>query len=183
MTFRPNGNIGSIRTTDLDEEGNIDYSTVPYAELPVDKIRSHILKRGDLLITRSGTCGVPCIFEEQDKPIVAGAFLIRFQLTNEVNPFFIFSLLKTPPLQKQIESMASGGVQKNLTGTNLLKLRFLLPPLSEQDRIVDVVLSVNKEVQLWKRRKGRLIQQKKGLMQQFLTGRVRVNVDAEMVKG
>ncbi len=75
--YSENGAIGTIRTTDLCDEGTINYNTIPYANLGIDEFKSHILDSGDLLITRSGTCGIPCIFEKQDKPIIAGAFLIR----------------------------------------------------------------------------------------------------------
>ncbi|WDI39859.1 restriction endonuclease subunit S [Bremerella sp. P1] len=57
------------------------------------------------------------------------------------------------------------------------------PTLVEQKRIADVFDSFERENAALGRRLDSLKQQKKGLMQQLLTGKVRVNVDAEMVKG
>lgn len=131
--YDDNGTVGTIRTTDLDEEGNINYSTIPYAYLP-KSFESHYLREHDLLITRSGSCGIPCLFENQTKPIIAGAFLIRFRLNDKAEPRFIHALLKSEKLQNKIQSMTAGGVQKNLSGTNLKKLEFFLPPLSEQKK-------------------------------------------------
>lgn len=172
--YSTTGNIGTIRTTDLDDEGKINYSTIPFAELLEDNVRSHLLNDGDLLITRSGTCGIPCIFESQEKPIVAGAFLIRFQLTTAVVPKFLHSLLKSGPLQRQIESMASGGVQKNLTGTNLLKLRFALPPLPEQQKIAAILSTWDRAIELTEKLIAAKQKRKQALMQQLLTGKVRL---------
>ena len=83
LTYNPNGNLGTIRTTDLMQGGSDKLRNYPLCKIDPKELESHILNDGDLLISRSGTCGIPCIFESQDKPIVAGAFLIRFQLTSD----------------------------------------------------------------------------------------------------
>lgn len=174
--YAEDGNVGTIRTTDLNVDGIINYLNIPFARIPEGKFDSHFLNDGDLLISRSGTCGVPCLFEAQPKPVVAGAFLIRFELTDEVVPHFLFTLLKTSLLQRQIARLACGGVQKNLTGPSLLKLKFSLPSLKEQCAISDLVKVQNSELDVLTRKLDLLKQQKKGLMQQLLTGKIRVKV-------
>lgn len=168
-----NGTVGTIRTTDLDEEGNINYSTIPYANLEAG-FESHYLKQNDLLITRSGSCGIPCIFDEQDKPIVAGAFLIRFKLNEKVEPKFVHILLKSEKLQKAIQNISSGGVQKNLSGTNLKKVSFSLPPLPEQKKIAQILSTWDKAIATTEQLLANSQQQKKALMQQLLTGKKRL---------
>ena len=174
--YSENGNVGTIRTTDLDSEGNINYETIPYASIEESNVESHFLNEGDLLISRSGTCGVPCVFESQTKPVVAGAFLIRFQLSDEIVPHFIFSLLKTKTLQRRIARLACGGVQKNLTGPSLLSLNFKLPQLEEQRAISDAIKIFERELQILLEKVDLLKEQKKGLMQQLLTGKVRFKI-------
>lgn len=170
--YSDNGNVGAIRTTDLDSEGNIDYKTIPYANLP-DSFETHYLKSNDLLITRSGTCGIPCLFEKQDKPIIAGAFLIRFILKDNVHPKYIHSLLKSEHLQRDIHNLSSGGVQKNLSGTNLKKLKFILPPLLEQKKIAQIFSNWDMAIATTERLLANSQQQKKALRQQLLTGKKR----------
>ncbi|HAT1771515.1 restriction endonuclease subunit S [Legionella pneumophila] len=170
--YDDNGTVGTIRTTDLDEEGNINYSTIPYAYLP-KSFESHYLREHDLLITRSGSCGIPCLFENQTKPIIAGAFLIRFRLNNKAEPRFIHALLKSEKLQNKIQSMTAGGVQKNLSGTNLKKLEFFLPPLSEQKKIAQILSTWDKAITTTEKLLANSEQQKKALMQQLLTGKKR----------
>ncbi|EMF4701493.1 restriction endonuclease subunit S [Serratia bockelmannii] len=170
--YSDNGNVGTIRTTDLDNEGNINYKTIPYANLP-DSFEAHYLKNNDLLITRSGTCGIPCLFEKQDKPIIAGAFLIRFILKDNVHPKYIHSLLKSEHLQRDIHNLSSGGVQKNLSGTNLKKLKFSLPPFLEQKKIARILCTWDKAINTTKQMLANSQRQKKGLMQQLLTGKRR----------
>ena len=59
----------------------------------------------------------------------------------------------------------------------------LPPTLDEQKRIADVFVAFDEENQLLLRRLESLKQQKKGLMQQLLTGKLRVNVEAETYQG
>lgn len=179
--YAEDGAIGTIRTTDLYNEGEINYATIPYANLDISEYEEHILKEGDLLITRSGTCGIPCIFTEQEKPIIAGAFLIRFQLNNKIESKFLHEILKSAPIQSDIKRMAAGGVQKNLTGTSLKKLSMPVPPLPEQRKIAQILSTWNKAIATTEKLIDASKQQKKALMQQLLTGKKRL-VDPETGK-
>lgn len=179
--YAENGAIGTIRTTDLYNEGEINYATIPYANLNISEYEEHILKEGDLLITRSGTCGIPCIFTEQEKPIIAGAFLIRFQLNNKIESKFLHEVLKSAPIQSDIKRMAAGGVQKNLTGTSLKKLSMLIPPLPEQRKIAQILSTWDRGIATTEKLIEASKQQKKALMQQLLTGKKRL-VDPETGK-
>jgi type I restriction enzyme S subunit len=171
--YSAEGNVGTIRTTDLDNEGKINFGTIPYANLPPG-FESHYLEDDDLLITRSGSCGIPCIFESQDKPIVAGAFLIRFVLKETTDVKYIHALLKSEKLQRKIQNLSSGGVQKNLSGTNLKKLEFLLPPLPEQKKIAQILSTWDQAITATQRLLENSQQRKKGLVQQLLTGKRRL---------
>ncbi len=172
--YLPNGSIGTIRTTDLSAFGKINYSTIPYADLKIKEYQEHLLESGDLLITRSGTCGIPCIFKKQPKPIIAGAFLIRFQLNSKVNGTFLHELLNFTKTQSDIKRLAAGGVQKNLTGTSLKKLKLLIPPLPEQQKIAKILSTWDKAISTTEKLIETSKQQKKSLMQQLLTGKKRL---------
>jgi type I restriction enzyme S subunit len=176
--YSENGAIGTIRTTDLCDEGTINYNTIPYANLGIDEFKSHILDSGDLLITRSGTCGIPCIFEKQDKPIIAGAFLIRFKLKSDVDASYLHYLLKYDVTQHHISKMASGGVQKNLTGTSLKKLKLEVPEHKEQRKIAKILSTWDKAISTTERLIDNSKQQKRALMQQLLTGKKRLLDDS-----
>ena len=63
-----------------------------------------------------------------------------------------------------------------------IKFPFLIPSIEEQRAIVAVLSTMDRELDILEKRRAVHTLQKKGLMQQLLTGKVRVNVDAEMVK-
>ncbi|HDX9502018.1 TPA: restriction endonuclease subunit S [Bacillus thuringiensis] len=172
-----NGNYALLRTTDISEAGEINYRTMPLANLPEDKFQKHALERGDLLVTRSGTCGIVCVFEDNNKPVIPGAFLIRFRVNNLALPQFLGIFMMSDLGQNKIQTMASGGVQKNLSGTNLKKLIIPLPTITEQKEIVTTIKVFENKINNEKKSLQQLHVLKKGLMQSLLTGKVRVKVD------
>jgi type I restriction enzyme S subunit len=53
---------------------------------------------------------------------------------------------------------------------------FPLPSLEEQQKIADILSTVDKQIESYEKEKEKQIELKKGLMQQLLTGKVRVTV-------
>ena len=64
-----------------------------------------------------------------------------------------------------------------------LKFPFLIPPIQEQRAISSFLCHMDQEIDKLSRKKTLLLKQKQGLIQQLLTGKVRVSVGAETVKG
>jgi type I restriction enzyme S subunit len=137
--YADDGNVATLRTTDLDDDGRISYETMPLATLDLAKFERHLLKIGDLVITRSGTCGIAAIFDGFEKPVLPGAFLIRFRLNEQVDVRFFRYFFNSEPGRKHVLSVAAGAVQQNLNITNLEKLLVPVPPLPVQHRISDIL--------------------------------------------
>lgn len=134
--YDENGSIGQIRTTDMDDDGNIDYLSVPKANLEVRDYEEHILKDGDIVISRSGTCGITAIFSSQSKPIIPGAFLIRLRPNKKISSEYLHEYFSSPLGRQLTASLARGGVQKNISGSELLDQEV---PCPSEERQKDVV--------------------------------------------
>ncbi len=137
--YADDGNVATLRTTDLDDDGRISLKTMPLATLDLAKFERHLLKPGDLVITRSGTCGIAAIFNGFDKPVLAGAFLIRFRLNERADARFFRYLFNSEPGREHVLSVASGAVQQNLNITNLERLLVPIPPLPIQRKIASIL--------------------------------------------
>jgi len=137
--YADDGNIATLRTTDLDDDGRISYETMPLAVLNEDRFANHLLNVGDLVITRSGTCGIAAVFEGFNLPVLPGAFLIRFRLNDSAESRFYRYYFNAPLGRQNILSVARGAVQQNLNITSVEALRVPLPPLSEQRHIVNLL--------------------------------------------
>ncbi|GHO54779.1 restriction endonuclease subunit S [Ktedonobacter robiniae] len=144
--YDANGNIATLRTTDLDDDGNINYETMPFAQLDTDAFEEHFLQAGDLVITRSGTCGIASVFTAFSKPVLPGAFLIRFRLSLQIDPVFLKYYLNSSMGRKRVLQLATGAIQKNLTGTSLRMLDIFLPSKSEQAEIVNILQTCDSKI-------------------------------------
>ncbi len=166
--YDPAGNFGTLRTTDITADWKINYKTIPRAKLD-DQFRNHVLREGDLLVTRSGTCGVVCVFNKQEIDVIPGAFLIRFRLNDRADPHFVRLAMMAGGSQARIQSMAAGGVQKNLSGTNLAQLLLPLPPLGEQKKMAAILSSVDEAIEATQAVIDQLQIVKKAMMAELLT--------------
>ena len=134
--YAVDGNVATLRTTDIRADGRIEYSTMPLAKLDLAKFRQHLLQSGDLVITRSGRVGTTAVFVEHRLPVLPGAFLICFRLrTDRADPKFYTYFFNSPEGQHLLSSVATGSAQQNLNITSVHRLRVPMPPLSVQKRI------------------------------------------------
>ena len=67
--------------------------------------------------------------------------------------------------------------QAGINKSDLLNLKIPLPSLYEQNKIVGVILTIDKELKVEIKRKKKLERIKKALMDLLLTGKIRVRVN------
>lgn len=173
--YSENGNFVLLRTTDVDIQGNILYENMPFVKLSNSEFDKHILKKGDLLITRSGTCGITSVFSNFDSPTIPGAFLIRFRLDQEiVYPEYVQIYFNWHGGRKHLLYLAEGGVQKNLKGSTINQMFFAFPDFNEQQRIIKKIDLIQTRIFSTIKNLEKLKYIKTALMQDLLTGKVRV---------
>ena len=150
--YSDEGNVAAMRTTDLDDDGTISYENMPLARLDEARFAAHFLQPGDLVVTRSGTCGIAAVFKGFSTPVIPGAFLIRFRLGSRGDPVFFRYFFNSPDGRKLVSSVARGAVQQNLTIPSLENLAVPLPPLDCQRSIARVLSAYDDLVENNRRR-------------------------------
>lgn len=116
-------------------------------------------------------------YEEAAVPNV----FISFKLNNEIalNEYFE-QLFKYNYHGSKLKKYINSGVRDdgllNLNSNNFFKIKFKIPQIEEQQKIVDVLNSYDREIELLNLKLEKLKEQKKGLMQKLLTGQIRVKV-------
>lgn len=171
--YDPNGNVATLRTTDIDDNGVINYETMPLAQLDEERFRTHLLQDRDLLITRSGTCGIACVFEPFVRPVLAGAFLIRFRLLQDkLSPYFARYYINSQLGQLRISSLAVGAVQKNISGSNMLGFSFPLPEIAEQLSITDILQTQDRRIRSLLREIVVLDELFRAMLEELMTGQL-----------
>ncbi|MBN2328999.1 MAG: restriction endonuclease subunit S [Candidatus Omnitrophica bacterium] len=137
--YDENGNIATLRTTDIFEDGKISYETMPLAKLDETSFSKHFLRTDDLVITRSGRVGTTALFGIYHLPVLPGAFLIRFRLSNKAYPKFFRYWFNSRIGQQRLLSVSRGAAQQNINITNVKKIKVPLPPLPIQKRIASIL--------------------------------------------
>ena len=167
--YTKNGSVATLRTTDMDAEGNINYSSMPRAELDVARLSQHLLRPGDVVISRSGTCGVAGVFGGHPLRVLPGAFLIRFRFNSVIRSDFVRHFINSPFGLQSTQRIAEGGVQKNLRGTELCRVILPVPGPFEQEVACSLLRTVNLRHETGRESVRALQKLKKGLMQNLLS--------------
>lgn len=103
----------------------------------------------------------------------AGGDIIIFRV-KESNPITLSYILNSDSVIRQKSNMGQGHSVVHIYPYQLEKLRFKLPPKVEQDTIASILMDADKEIELANEKLANLQSQKRGLMQQLLTGRKRI---------
>jgi type I restriction enzyme S subunit len=93
---------------------------------------------------------------------------------NDVN--YLYYLHQLDRVIYLIESTIAGTDPPNISVNDMSLIKVKVPQLEEQQKIASVLLAADKEIELLKNELESLQQQKKGLMQVLLTGKVRVRI-------
>ena len=95
---------------------------------------------------------------------------------NEINSeFYTYYLLSK---KTTLEHSSGGSTFKELSKNTLEKFKVPFPPLPEQQKIAEILSTVDKRLELLRNKKERLARVKKGLMNDLLSGKKRVRLEA-----
>lgn len=118
-------------------------------------------------------------FSEQQTGIVSPAYKI-FSVNERIALFdFLKYYMKTPRmlyLYSINSEIGASIVRRNLDLNGLLHSKILLPHIEKQKNFSDILLLADKEIDLLRQKLTKLEEQKKGLMQVLLTGKVRLKI-------
>ena len=138
--FTKNQGIPVIRISNIVDNSIVLDDCVYTTEINIDS--KYIIDKGDLLIAMSGaTTGKNGIYYS-DKIAYLNQRVGNIKVINErvLNSFFRnFYILN---IEQQILNLAYGGAQPNISSSKICDMSFPLPPLAEQQRIVERIESL-----------------------------------------
>src|SRR5262249_31311713 len=122
--------------------GTIDHADLKYASLPPKELELLKLVPGDILLIRSNgsvsLVGKTAVVRKNEAGFAYAGYLIRLRPhRSSVEPEFLNVALGSHDIRLQIEleARSTSGVN-NINGEEVRALRFILPPLAEQQEIV-----------------------------------------------
>lgn len=146
------------------------------------------LKKSDFAYNKGNSKSYPmgCIYQLEETLSALVPFVyICFSPTKLIDPKFYKHWFLGHGLDRQLMKIITSGARGdgllNVNAHDFFKLRTVFPPLEEQTAIAQVLQSADKEIQLLKTKTEKLREQKKGMMQQLLTGKKRLKIEGVQV--
>lgn len=148
--------------------GYIDWSSIKYIseELHQELYKRIAPQRGDILLAKNGTTGIPAIVETDETfDIYVSLALLRLKPNNNVR--YIWSALRMPETKAQFDNSLKGVGVPNLHLGEIKKTKIIVPPFSLQNQFSAFVERVDKQKQTVQQSLEKLELMKKALMQEY----------------
>ena len=174
--FLDSGDYMLITGTDFND-GAVNYSTCHFVEKERYEQDKHIqIKNGSILITKDGTLGKVAYVQGLSMPATlnAGVFNVEIKDETKVDNKYLFQYLKAPFLMDYVDKKATGGTIKHLNQNILVDFPVVMPSKAEQEAIGVYFQQLDNLITLHQRKLDKAKKIKQGMMQQLLTGKIRL---------
>ena len=168
-----------ISVRDILSDSPIVYNSIQGAvDIDMHQIEEFSVEYGDVLFQRSSEnyedVGTSNVYLDPQNTAVFSGFVIRGKKKAKYNPVYFNSLLRCFYVRKQIMRQAAGAQHINVGQESLAKVSVVLANDFEQEKIADILMKLDKVVELKEKLLAEKQRQKKYLMQQLLTGKKRL---------
>ena len=136
-----------LRITDINDDGTLNKSGLTSVDA-VD-VSKYLLEKNDIVFARTGnSTGRSYFYDGSDGPLVYAGFLIRFRLDDsKVNPRILKYYSHSKPYYDWVQSFDTGGTRGNINAKTYGDMPMTLPPRHVQDRIVDILYSLDAKIE------------------------------------
>ena len=162
------GNIPFIRSGEI----HLDRTDLFITNKALENTSAKLVSKGDLLYALYGATSGEVDISKIDGAINQAILCIRSQ---HMDLYFLCCLLQNKK-EKILRTYLQGG-QGNLSAEIIKSLMIPEPDLAEQKAIAKILSKADEEIELLNKKLEAFKQEKKALMQQLLTGKIRVKVN------
>ena len=176
MLFRSSGDFYLVTGTEI-ENGRISWSACHFVDEKRYNQDKYIqLKPRDVLVTKDGTIGKVALVSNLPGPATlnSGIFVVR-PIGDSFNPEFFYFLLCSKIFSDFLGQLAAGSTINHLYQKDFVSFLYRTPPTEEeQAAIANVLNGIDSELTALETRLEKTRSIKQGMMQELLTGRIRL---------
>ena len=141
-------------------------------ELGLEQSSAWILPAGNLILTNGATIGNVSI---NLIPITTKQGILGIIVNSDFHTEFLYYLFKNETFQTELQSKMAIGTFATITLNNLNDIQLLIPPTkAEQTAIAKVLTTMDNEIEALEKERDKYKCIKQGMMQQLLTGKIRL---------
>ena len=145
------------------------------------KVEQCSVQKGDIFFTPSSEIptdiAISAVAMEDMKGVVYSYHIVRLRPHIEMDLHYRAYAFKTDEFYKQAERICDGSGQRYVISQDGFRnMSIHLPSLPEQKAIAEVLTTADKEIATHRKKLDALRLQKRGLMQQLITGKTRVKI-------
>jgi type I restriction enzyme S subunit len=140
----------------------------------------HFLKRsevraGDILMTITGNVGRVVLLKEDFGEANINQHIARIRIVHEqVAAPFVFHFLSQPVVRRYYNLITTGQAYPQISLTQVRETEVPMPTLPEQTAIAAILSDMDSEIATLEAKLAKACQIKQGMMQELLTGRIRL---------
>ncbi len=166
----------------LGEGEFIDSELLFISKRKAAELAAYVVEPGDIVFSRVADVGRSVVVRPSQAGWVMSSNLMWISLDPaQVAPSFVWlNLSANPAVRQQIRRSVNAGGREVANGAVLRSVRLAWPDLREQERIVFLAEAHHARVSEERASLVKLRMLKQGLMEDLLTGRVRVNISEEV---
>lgn len=138
-----------LRITDITDDGFLINEGKVSVNVNSNQYEKYLLKKNDIVFARTGaSAGRSYVYEEKVEPLIVAGFLIRYRLNPEiVNSRFMRYYTISRHYRDWVNSIATGSTRPNINQKMFSSMRLYLPPLEEQQKIVNILTSFDEKIE------------------------------------
>lgn len=171
---RGTGGFAYLRITDISDDGTVDPSGLPSVREGASD--QYLLAEGDIVVARTGaSVGKSHLFRDIGEPVIFAGFLIRLcPDETKLLPSFLSQFMQTQNYWDWVRENSARSGQPGVNGQQLRTILLKIPEIEEQQAIAAILSDMDAEIQTLESRLSKARAVKEGMMQNLLTGRVRL---------
>lgn len=167
-----------INVFDLYSETKIHLNNLERVRISDSELDNYRVYEDDIFFDRSSLVfegiGQSNIVFGLSEPTVFECHVMRLRPNEQIMPKFLFYFTRTYLFKQYIISISKTATMTTINQPDLEKARILIPPLPEQKQIVSIMSNIDLILERETLYKSNLELLKKGIMQNLLTGKIRI---------
>jgi type I restriction enzyme S subunit len=164
-----------ITVEHLGESGVVHRNLPRVSEFDYRRLAAYSLQRFDIVFSRVGSVDRNALVRDPEVGWLFSGRLIRLRFKGGAAfPPFFNQYFHSEPFKERVRTVAVGQTMASLNTRLLGGVMVELPPLSEQCAIAAILAAMDEEIALWEAKLAKARQVKHGMMQELLTGRIRL---------